>query len=180
MAVRISSGLRRGKVHVELRPTAARTLESVFDMLRSDVEGARVLDLFAGTGSYGVIALRRGADYAVFVDKSRESEKRMKRAIQQYHLEERSMVLCEDVTHFLHTAHRSHDPFGVIFADPPYELFTPGPVLEQIMDSQLLASNGIVVFEHSKRHAPPDIAGLKLRKSRVFGDTTVSIWDALR
>ena len=70
MAVRLSSGSHRDQHPAELRPTAARTLESVFGMLAGEIEGRRVLDLFAGVGSYGVIALRRGAAMAVFVDKS--------------------------------------------------------------------------------------------------------------
>lgn len=179
MAVRISAGLRRGKGHIELRPTSARTLESVFDMLRADIPDTRVLDLYAGVGSYGVMALKRGADVAVFVDKSREAEKRMKRALLQYHLEDRSVVHCEDVLHFLHTAGRFTEPFNIIFADPPYEKLNPADLMDQILDSKLLASGGVIVFEHSKRQAPPDIVGLKLRKSRVFGDTTVSILDSI-
>ncbi len=179
MAVRMSSGLRRGKTQVEMRPTSARTLESVFDMLHSEVPDTRVLDLFAGIGSYGILALRRGADVAVFVDKSRDAEKRMKRSLAQYHLEERSVVHCEDVTHFLHNASRFTEPFNIIFADPPYEKVVPLELLDHILDSKLLAPKGVIVFEHSKRQAPPDIVGLKLRKSRVFGDTTVSIWDAV-
>jgi len=179
MAVRMSSGLRRGKTQVEMRPTSARTLESVFDMLHAEIADSRVLDLYAGIGSYGVLALRRGADVAVLVDKSREAEKRMKRAITQYHLEDRSVVHCEDVQHFLNNANRFTEPFNIIFADPPYEKIVPSELLEHILDSKLLAPHGIIVFEHSKRQAPPDIVGLKLRKSRVFGDTTVSIWDAV-
>ncbi|MBK6765749.1 MAG: RsmD family RNA methyltransferase [bacterium] len=172
-------GARRGKLQVELRPTAARTLESVFDMLRNDIAETRVLDLFAGVGSYGVLALRRGADVAVFVDKSREAEKRMKNALAQYHLEDRSVVHCEDVHHFLHNAARFTEPFNVIFADPPYEKIVPAELMEHILDSKLLAPGGLIVFEHSKRQAPPDVVGLRLRKSRVFGDTTVSIWDSM-
>ncbi|NUO18537.1 RsmD family RNA methyltransferase [bacterium] len=179
MPVRMSSGLRRGKTQVEMRPTSARTLESVFDMLHAEIAETRVLDLYAGIGSYGVLALRRGADVAVFVDKSRESEKRMKRALAQFHLEDRSVVHCEDVNHFLHNASRFTEPFNIIFADPPYEKVVPAELLENILDSKLLAPNGIIVFEHSKRQAPPDVIGLKLRKSRVFGDTTVSIWDSV-
>jgi 16S rRNA (guanine966-N2)-methyltransferase len=179
MAVRMSSGLRRGKMQIEMRPTSARTLESVFNMLHNEIPDTRVLDLFAGIGSYGVLALRRGADVAVFVDKSREAERRMKRALAQYHLEDRSVVHCEDVSHFLHTANRFTEPFNIIFADPPYEKVVPAELIETILESKLLAPQGIIVFEHSKRQAPPDIVGLNLRKSRVFGDTTVSIWDAV-
>ncbi|RPH93835.1 hypothetical protein EHM69_09100 [candidate division KSB1 bacterium] len=177
MAIRLSSGSHRREHASQLRPTAARTLESVFGMLSDEVEGRRVLDLYAGVGSYGVLALRKGAELAVFVDKSHEAEKRILRAITQYHLDEQAKVFREDVSHFLHKTERWDVPFDLIFADPPYGEVTPGPVIEQILDSGMLTKGGVLVFEHSKHHAPPEISALTLRKSRVFGETTVSIWD---
>jgi 16S rRNA G966 N2-methylase RsmD len=69
------------------------------------------------------------------------------------------------------------EPFDLIFADPPYEDFVPLRVIEEILDAGMLAHDGVLVFEHSRRHAPPEIPPLALRKSRVFGETTVSIWD---
>lgn len=177
MAVRLSSGSRRGKAAVGMRPTAARTLEAVFNMLMGETNNRRVLDLFAGVGSYGVLALRRDAQLAVFVDNTREAEKRIAQALMKYHLEESAMIFREDVSHFLHSTHRWDAPFDLIFADPPYAQVMPGVLAEEIMDSGLLAPEGTLVIEHSKRHAPPDVIGLKLRKSRILGDTTVSIWD---
>lgn len=177
MAVRLSSGSHRRKQHGELRPTAARTLESVFDMLMQEIEGRRVLDLFAGTGSYGVTALRRGADFAVFVDNSREAEKRTGKALEHYHLEEQAKVYREDVTHFLHRAGQAYDPFDIVFADPPYDVVHPAPVVDAILEAGVLTHGGVLVFEHSRRFAPPVCPGLTLRKSRIIGDTTISIWD---
>jgi 16S rRNA (guanine966-N2)-methyltransferase len=177
MAVRLSSGSRRNLHPAELRPTAARTLESVFGILNGEIEGRRVLDLFSGVGSYGVVALRRGADLAVFVDKSHEAEKRTLRALQQYHLEERAIIAREEVGVFLHKADRWDEPFDVIFADPPYHEVTPLRLIEDILDSALLAHGGVLVYEHSRHNAPPEVPGLALRRSRIFGETTVSIWD---
>ncbi len=146
-------------------------------MLNGEIDGCRVLDLYSGVGSYGIMALRQGAKFAVFVDNTREAEKRMERAIRQFHLETQAMIFREDVAHFLHATERWPEPFEVIFVDPPYSTHTPGPVVEAILDSGLLAHGGILVFEHSKRNAPPEFPGLKLRRSRIFGETTVSIWD---
>jgi len=146
-------------------------------MLSDEIEDRRVLDLFSGVGSYGVMALRRGAAQAVFVDKSHESEKRMVRAIEKFHLEDRSVICREDVSHFLHKTERWLEPFEVIFADPPYESFLPMRVIEEILDAGMLAHGGVLVYEHSRHHAPPEVPPLVLRKSRVFGETTVSIWD---
>lgn len=177
MAVRLSSGSRRASRPAELRPTAGRTLESVFSMLHGEVEGRRVLDLFSGVGSYGIMALRRGAELAVFVDNSREAEKRLERALKQHHLEPQALVFREEVSRFLHAPERWDEPFDIIFADPPYSDYNPGPVIEHVLESGMLAHGGVLVFEHSRRNAPPELPFLKLRKSRVFGDTTVSIWD---
>ena len=177
MAVRLSSGSRRASHPPELRPTAGRTLGSVFSMLNGEIADRRVLDLYSGVGSYGVMALRRGAEMAVFVDNTREAEKRVERALRQYHLEPHALIFREDVTHFLHSPERWEEPFDIIFTDPPYNAQAPGPVIEAILDSGLLAHRGVLVFEHSKRQAPPEMPGLILRRSRVFGETTVSIWD---
>ena len=177
MAIRLSSGSRRNQHPAELRPTAARTLESVFGILNGEIEGCRVLDLFSGVGSYGVLALRRGAELSVFVDKSHEAEKRTQRAIQQYHLEDRALLFREEVSVFLHKADRWDAPFDVIFTDPPYQEVSPIRLIEDILDSDLLAHGGVLVYEHSRHNAPPEVPGLALRRSRIFGETTVSIWD---
>jgi 16S rRNA (guanine966-N2)-methyltransferase len=177
MSVRLSSGSHRNNHHGELRPTAARTLESVFGILTDEVENRRVLDLYAGVGSYGVMALRRGAAVAVFVDKSHEAERRMVRAITQFHLDERAQIFREEVSHFLHKTDRWPEPFDLVFADPPYNEVVPGPVIEEILDAGMLAHGGVLIFEHSRRQAPPEFPALVLRRSRIFGETTVSVWD---
>jgi 16S rRNA (guanine966-N2)-methyltransferase len=177
MPVRLSSGSHRRDHHAELRPTAARTLQSVFGMLDGEIENRRVLDLFAGIGSYGVLALRRGAALAVLVDKANDAAKRMSRSIEQYHLEERSQIFREDVFHFLHKTERWEVPFEVVFADPPYAEYAPGRVIEEILDAGMLGQGGVLVFEHSRHQAPPEMPPLVLRRSRIFGETTVSIWD---
>lgn len=177
MAVRLSSGAHRNKHSHSLRPTAARTLEAVFNMLMGEIEGRRVLDLYSGVGSYGILALKRGAEFAVFVDNTRESVRRTSKSVEQYHLEDRAVMCVEDVKHFLHAPQRWNEPFDLIFADPPYDAVTPGVVGEMVMESGLLAHNGLLIIEHSKRNAPPEIEGVTLRKSRVFGDTTVSIFE---
>jgi len=146
-------------------------------MLIGEIENRRVLDLYSGVGSYGVMALRQGAAFAAFVDISHEAEHRVAKALDHFHLEDRAMVFREDAFHFLHKTDRWAEGFDVVFADPPYEGVLPGALIQEIMDAGLLAHGGVLVLEHSKRHAPPEAPGLTLRKSRVFGETTISIWD---
>ncbi|MBU0508281.1 RsmD family RNA methyltransferase [bacterium] len=176
MAVRLSSGSHRHSRPAPLRPTAARTLEAVFDILAGEIEDRRVLDLFAGVGSYGIMALKQGAASATLVDKAHATVRRMLKAVQQFHLDERAFVYHEDVFHFLHRT-GGNETFDLIFCDPPYEELAPAQVIGEIMAAGVLAHGGVLIFEHSRRQAPPDIPPLILRKSRVFGDTTISIWD---
>ena len=160
-----------------LRPTAARTLESVFDMLQGEIEECTVLDLFAGTGAFGIVALKRGAKLAVFADSTREAERRIIKALTQFHLEERAIVFREDVFHLLTRVSKDGRAYDIVFADPPYDLYSMKEVMQAILDAAVLEPGGILVFEHSKREAPPQFEGLTLRRSRVFGDTTISIFD---
>ncbi len=177
MVQRISSGTGRRNKGQGFRPTAARALESIFDILHGEIEGRTVLDLFAGTGAFGVVALKRGATLAVFADTSREAERRIQKALTQYHLEERAIVFREDVFHFLNRVSKEGRTYDIIFADPPYDLFSMKKVISAILSAEILAPGGVLVFEHSKREAPPDMDGLSLRRSRVFGETTISIFD---
>lgn len=177
MVQRISSRVHRNEKNRGIRPTAARTLESVFSMLHGEIEGRTVLDLFAGTGAFGILALKRQANLAVFADSTRESQRQIKKALAQYHLEERAIVFHEDVFHFLNRVAKDGRTYDIIFADPPYDVYPMTKVIGAIIDARILAPGGVLVFEHSKHEAPPELDGLVLRRSRVFGDTTISIWD---
>ena len=179
MVQRISSRVRHVEKNRGIRPTAARTLESVFDMLHGEIEGHTVLDLFAGTGAFGILALKKQATLAVFVDSTREAQRQMRKALAQYHLEERAIVFHEDVFHFLNRVAKESRTYDIIFADPPYELYPIIRVVDAVLDARVLAPDGVLVFEHSKHEAPPELDGLVLRRSRVFGDTTISIWDRI-
>jgi 16S rRNA (guanine966-N2)-methyltransferase len=177
MVQRISSRTRRGEKTRGLRPTAARTLESVFNMLQGEIAERSVLDLFAGTGAFGIVALKKHASLAVFADSSREAQRQIRKALAQYHLEERAIVFHEDAFHFLNRVSKDGRTYDIIFADPPYDLYSIQKVAGAILDAGVLAPGGVLVFEHSKFEAPPELDGLTLRRSRVFGDTTISIWD---
>ena len=177
MVQRISPRVQRSGKARGRRPTAARTLESVFDMLQGEIEARTVLDLFAGTGAFGLVALKKQASLAVFADSSRASERQIRKALEQYHLEDRAIVFREDVFHFLNRVAKDGRTYDIIFVDPPYDLYSITKVVSAILDAKVLAPGGVLVFEHSKREAPPELDGLSLRRSRVFGDTTISIWD---
>ena len=166
--MRISGGKARGvtlrvdkkAVH---RPAMDRLRQGIFSSLGSEIENARVCDLFAGTGSYGLEALSRGACHATFVEKNRRATAMVKENLaivaksMQQPLDSR--IVCADVLTFQNSA----PPFSVVFVDPPYELIEDAtPKLFALFDT-LLAENGTVVFE-APGHLEPMADGWTLRK----------------
>lgn len=133
----------------DVRPTMDRVKAAIFSSLGEFVVGARVLDLFAGTGALGIEALSRGAASAIFVEENRNAV----RAIEQNFVTTklRGPVRIQEVFEFLKTS-RGEATFDLIFADPPYEKTKQGgEFTRSLLDSeaiaQLLAPNGIFVLE---------------------------------
>ena len=152
----------------DVRPTSGRVLSALFSILGGRVEGAKFLDLFAGTGRVGLEALRRGADICVFVEsvKSRAEDLRK-------HAPD-SLVLSLEVRRAVSWLVKRGMTFDVIFADPPYcsgwcEALPVVPGL-----AGLLADDGILVVEHSVRE-PMDLAGpFVIDSVREYGETALT------
>ena len=119
--MRIITGVAKGKRLVtpegrDVRPTPERVKEGIFSALQFDIEGRRVLDLFAGSGQLGLEALSRGAESAVFVDASNASVKIVKQNIELTGFGNKAKVFCSDYTSF---ASACRDTFDIVFLDPP-------------------------------------------------------------
>ena len=104
-----------------LRPTAARVKEALFNILPHDLSGAKVLDLFAGTGNVTIEALSRGAAAAILVDSSVESGKAIRENLRRLHLTDRTKVWITPVARALRLLARRGETFDLIFLDPPYD-----------------------------------------------------------
>ena len=156
------------------RPTADRTRESIFNLLESrmDLEGAQVLDLFAGTGSLGFEAISRGADAVTFVESSGKVLKCCRQNAAELGVEDACVFYQSDVTDFLRAA--AGPPYDLILADPPYELGFLARLPE--LTRPLLKPDGLFVLEHDRRHAFDDHP--RLNTSRAYGRTTVTIFNA--
>lgn len=146
------------------RPTADRVKEALFSMLRFDVEGRKVLDLFAGSGQLGLEALSRGAAKAVFIDISRESVDVILKNAAKTKLRNRCVVSSSDFKAFLNSA-VGREKYDVIFLDPPYSSNCMKEALSIIQSGNLLATNGVIVCESdtsddekkkNKRQRPSD------------------------
>ncbi|MBQ8074424.1 MAG: 16S rRNA (guanine(966)-N(2))-methyltransferase RsmD [Oscillospiraceae bacterium] len=136
----------------DVRPTTDNVKEAVFNIIRSDVEGRRVLDLFAGTGQLGIEALSRGAKEAVFVDASPASLKIVKENLQLCSLE--ATVVRSDAVAYLSRCGK----FDLIFIDPPYASGLYEKVLESINLFDILSEGGIIIVEADRDCPLPDMA----------------------
>ncbi len=165
--MRIIGGKYRGKVLAafkgnDIRPTADRVKESLFNILAPEISGANVLDLFCGSGSVGLEAISRGADYVVFNDVSKDSLAVLKKNCAALRVEPRICNL--DYRELL----RSIDvTFDVIYIDPPYKSGFGKDALERIAARNLLNTGGVAVLE-SDRPFEGDV-GLVKYDERKYG-----------
>lgn len=155
------------------RPTSERVREAIYAML-GDVEGARVLDLFAGTGALGIEALSRGASQAVFVECDRAAIEALKSNLAALGLTgEQARLRRERAEEALRGARKRKETYDLILIDPPYgQAFRLEPRLSAAL-AGVLAPRARVVLERDRR-TPLDL-GLALEKERRYGDTTIAI-----
>lgn len=151
------------------RPTADRVREALFSIL-GDVAGRRVLDLYAGSGALGIEALSRGASEAVFVDSSQAAVRAIRRNLSELGLE--AGVRRRDALAYLAAAPR-HDPYDLVFADPPYDsALRVGPRLAELLPP-ILSEDAVIVTESNKR-APLELP-FELLRERSYGDTRIAV-----
>ena len=166
-------GRRLGELEgMETRPTTDRVKEGLFNIIQFDIEGRKVLDLFAGTGQLGIEALSRGAKSALFVDKRADAVKLVRENLALCHLEENAQVICGDSLAALGT---QSGRFDIIFLDPPYNKGYGEALLPLL--SRPLAEGGIILFEHSRDEAfPEEIGGLKRVREYRYGKTLITTY----
>jgi 16S rRNA (guanine966-N2)-methyltransferase len=158
-----------------LRPTADKVIEALFNIVRSRVENARFLDLFAGTGAVGLEALRQGARTVVLVEKSHRAIGSIKKKLSQSP-EREATVLPMDVYRAIRQLEAEGRQFDLIFLDPPYDQGLVGRTLSALMGTALLPTGAIIVVEHSIREESSG-EGLKLIRTYRYGDTRLSLME---
>ncbi len=147
--MRVITGTARGRRLGELkgqetRPTTGKVKEAVFSALQFDLEGRRVLDLFAGTGQMGIEALSRGASSCVFVDMRRDAAALVRENLAVCGLSDRAQVVCGDAMGYLASVRA---PFDLVFLDPPYGDEVLERAIAHIARFDILAPRGIIVAE---------------------------------
>ena len=177
--MRVITGKARGVAlktpdGMQTRPTADRVKEALFSIIHFDIPGARVLDLFGGTGQLGIEALSRGASYATFVDEREDACKLIKENLRRTKLEKDAQVIRSDYLSYLD---RCKEKFDIILLDPPYaEVFLENS-LKRITEIDILQSGGIMVTERPLgKDVPWEFPGYTRSKDYKYGKTLLTLY----
>jgi len=177
--MRVITGSARGRRLKELegmetRPTTDRVKEGMFNVLQFDIEGRRVLDLFAGTGQLGIECLSRGAVSAVFVDRRADAVKLIRENLKITELSDRARVVSGDSMEYLKSL---REKFDVILLDPPYEAGLLEPAIAHIAKFDILAPHGIIVAEHPAGKVLPALsAPYRLHRTYRYGKIGMTLY----
>ncbi len=155
------------------RPSADRVRVALFARL-GDLDGARVLDLYAGTGTLGIEALSRGAREVVFSEHARRSLDVLRANIAALALGESVRVLSGDAVRSVMRLGREGESFDLVLLDPPYAAGEVGRALAALVAAGVLAQGAVVVVESGRRHPVPSVAGLAMRDERRYGDSVIT------
>ena len=177
--MRVISGSAKGVTlktpsGMETRPTTDRVKEAVFSIIQFHIPGARILDLFGGTGQLGIEGLSRGAKSAVFVDRREEACALIRENLRRAKLESGARVVRSDYMTYLD---RSKEKFDIIFLDPPYgEDFLENSLI-RITEIDILQSGGIIVAERPLgKELSLDLPGFFKSRDYKYGNTLIAVY----
>ena len=177
MLMRIITGTARGRRLItpegfDVRPTPEKVKEALFSALQFDIEGRRILDLFAGSGQLGIESLSRGAESATFVDNSPVSIKTVEKNLETCGLSENARVIKSDYASFCAS---SKDIFDIAFLDPPYDKGLLLPAIKAVLP--LMSDYGTVICEHPPYvELPKEIGGFCVGRTYRYGKINVTVY----
>ncbi|MEG0542568.1 MAG: 16S rRNA (guanine(966)-N(2))-methyltransferase RsmD [Angelakisella sp.] len=175
--MRVITGSARGRKLITLegtdvRPTTDMVKEAMFSMIQFEVEGARVLDLFCGSGQLGVEALSRGAAYCTFVDLSRDAQSVTRENLQATGLSKNSKVAAMDAMAFLKTTGAE---FDIALLDPPYSKGLVSDALPMLADK--MSESGVILCETALTDELPETVGdFSVVKSTRYGKIKLTVY----
>lgn len=177
--MRVISGTAKGvslktPSGMETRPTTDRVKEAVFSIIQFHIPGARILDLFGGTGQLGIEGLSRGANSAVFVDRREEACALIRENLRRTKLEGSARVVRSD---YLTYMKRTKEKFDIIFLDPPYvEDFLENSLI-RITEIDILQSGGIIVAERPLgKEMSLNLPGFSKSRDYKYGNTLIAVY----
>ena len=178
--MRVIAGVHRGRRLLgpsgqAIRPTSDRVKEALFSILGERTTGARVLDLYAGTGSIGIEALSRGAAHVTFVEADRTALRLVRSNLQQCGLEPSANICACQVSQFFHRTTHWSGPYNIVFCDPPYQLTPDLIALANEWDRRWFADDAVVILEHGRKaQIPATLGPLSQVKRYDYGDTALT------
>ena len=179
--MRVIAGTKKGRAlaapqGLHTRPTLAKVKEAMFGMVQFDIEGARVLDLFSGSGALGIEALSRGAEHAVFCDADRQAAAVVRGNLKRLGLEDVSKLYCCDSIALLQALAAEGARFDLVLLDPPYETDLASRAIAGLAEYGLLNDCAIILCEHSPKNPPTVSApGYAARQPKKYGDCCVTL-----
>lgn len=179
--MRVIAGTARGLRLVaprdaQTRPISDKVKESLFGSIGERIVGARVLDLYAGSGAIGIEALSRGAAHATFVERARPALRAIAENLARTGLADQGVVEARSVEAFLEST--TAGPWDVAILDPPYAERTLDVPLDRLRAH--LAPGGLVVVKHFWRTPMPPDVGFAVIRSRRFGETALTFLEEER
>lgn len=156
---------------LNVRPTPGRVKESLFSILAPRIEGARFLDMFAGTGAIGFEAASRGAASVTSVEAHRETANAIEETAQGLGVDKVVSILQAPAERALY---RLEGPFDIVYLDPPYADPVPIQLFRLLRERELLAPDALVVYEHAAKRILPDIPGYRSVREEVYGDVALA------
>ncbi len=178
--MRITGGAKKGCRLISpkgdrIRPSSDHIRQAIFNIIGHRLSGKKVLDLFAGTGSLGIEALSRGADFACFVDNSLEAIRLIQRNLEITGYKSKAKVIKMDI--IKGDLGKIGEGFDLIFIDPPYERGLFGRTLERLlMKKALFKESSLIIARSSKRESFPCFVNcIELKKRNTYGDTVLWI-----
>lgn len=170
---------------MRVRPTSDKVRQAIFNILHHHdfgdafaLEGAAVIDLFAGTGALGLEALSQGARFCLFVDDSAASRALVHENVEALQLTGASKIWRRDATRLGPLGPGAKGPFSLAFLDPPYRQELIGPALASLLGGGWLEDGAVVVAETAADEDAPQAEGLRLENERIYGATRVSFFTA--
>lgn len=157
-----------------LRPTSDKLRETLFNILAPRIAGARVLDVFAGTGAVGLEALSRGASYVVFVDVDRRAADLIEGNAAHCGAQNRCAIIRDRAERAL-DGHIRGGLFDLVVLDPPYDFEPLADVVRAA--ARHLAPGGLLILEHASRRVLPDIEGTRVVRTVRSGDSALTMFD---
>ena len=176
--MRVITGSARGRrlrelEGLETRPTTGKVKEALFSVIQFDIEGRRVLDLFAGTGQLGIEALSRGAESAVFVERRKDALQAVRENLEACGFSDRARVVNGDAMSYL----KSGEKFDLIFLDPPYASGLLEQALEDIVRFDICRRHGIIVAESAAdKTLPPLSSPYSIYREYRYGKIKLTVY----